>query len=229
MNTIKVDQLQLPTSEIYRAMGSGISSHKASPVLLQKIEQHRLKALTLLECKYACKILTVDGLFESYVLLQDTFRFVCNPKYFQGATQVAVIVLTVGPAVEQEIKRLLIDKFLLDGLILDAYANTALDELFGHIRSQLLQEFSPSKLGYSLCPGCLLPMEDQLTVFSILEKEFLEMGIVLRDSFAMSPEKSCTYLIPIGKNLLMSSNSRYACSICPSHHTCLFSPVGKTK
>lgn len=231
MITVKADELQLLTSDIYRAMGTGISPPKPKASLLQKIEQLRSTALSLLQCQYFCKITTVNEVSKTYVRVEDSFTFACNPQYFKGATKTAVILLTAGFVVEREIKRLLSVGSLLNGFILDAYANAALDELFGHIREQLDKNVSPSKLqlGYSLCPGCLLALADQQKVFSLLQSELMGTGIILRDSFMISPEKSCTYLIPIGENLFMPSTSRYACSVCPSHSTCLFSPVGKTK
>ena len=231
METMSAFQLQLKSSEVYRSMGTGVSTQKINKNLLEKIEQYRPQALELLSCEYTYKIVPINKLTETQVLINNSLSLSCNTRYFQGASEVAIILLTVGPAIENEIKRFVANSFLLDGFILDAYANTALDEFFGFIRSQLEEEQSKSQLqlGYSLSPGCILDVEAQETVFSILETEVQEMSIFLRDSYAMFPGKSCSYCIPIGKNLTMSSQSRYACPICPSHNSCQFSPIGKAK
>ncbi|HHV64939.1 MAG TPA: hypothetical protein GXX46_07700 [Peptococcaceae bacterium] len=231
MKTISSNQLELRAEDIYRAMGTGSSSVKISSNLLQKIKQYRSKAMKLLECTFTWRKLAVTSLTKTHVVLDNSYFFSCNGKYFGGATEVAVILLTVGSQIEQEIKRLYVNTNLLDGLILDAYANSALDEVFGIVRAYLEKEasFFHQKLGYSLSPGCHLPLEDQATVFSILKTESSQMGISLLNTYVMSPGKSCTYLIPIGISLIMPSSTKYACEICASNKFCLFSPLERKK
>ena len=231
MKTISSDQLKLNVSDVYRSMGTGISSTNIHLSLHKQIKQYRPQALKLLSCNYLCKITPIDKHTETHMIINNSFSLRCNTEYFKGATKVALILLTLGSAIEQEIKKLIVNNYLLDGFILDAYANTALDEFFGIIRSQLEKEqyLLGNRLGYSLSPGCILDIEAQGTIFSFLEADAQEMGVFLRDSYVMFPGKSCSYYIPIGKNLTKSTQTRYACSICPSHNSCRFSPVEKAK
>lgn len=227
MTFIDSSYLELTTQDVYRAMGTGLSFQNITPNLMEKINQYNDQARNLIACAYAWKKVTVSEITDSTIILNDSLEITCKPIYFLGATEAAVMLLTVGSAIEQEIKRMYVNTYLLDGLILEAYANIALDELLGFVRADLEKETTPclQKLGYTLSPGSQLAFEDQAVGFSILKNEAEEMGIHLLDSFAMHPGKTVCYFIPIGQSLALPSHTRYSCSICSAHRSCLFSPI----
>jgi hypothetical protein len=223
------NKLLLAEGEIYRAMGAGDSPRRINPQIRRGIAESRRQALDLIQCAYVYQYIPVTAISPTSIQLDHCLEISCSAKFFQGATRVAIAVITVGPDLVQKVTQLFAGGEPLQGMILDAYGTVALDELLGYLRSCLAQDVAPygEKLGYSLSPGCKIALEGQHAVFALLSEETKKIGVSLQDSGAMYPTKSCSYITPVGKELVLPTDSKYVCDICEAHQKCIYSPVAK--
>lgn len=230
MPVLAKNVLPLDPKKVYRAMGAGSGGvNKSSNISLpikQLIEQNREKALELIQYCYTFQFFPVKVIAYDRILLNNTFELVCDAKLFKGASEVALAVISIGPLIEQEVSKLSEKGKLSAGLVLEGYGMAALDELLGFVRAEILGSLPKSgyKLGYSLSPGCChLPLESQIIIFSLLDPG--QIGVQLKASYLAFPAKSCSYIIPVGKELSSPKNSIYICDICEMHNRCTYSPI----
>jgi len=121
-------------------------------------------------------------------------------------------VQTIGPALEEEVKRLQQEGRSLEAFYLDGIGVTALGEVGQAVR-RLAEEEAAKRdwgVGYGLAPGSLLgwPVSGQASLVSLLPLE--EIGVHLNKSGLLVPLKSSSTLIGLGKGY----ESRLVGSVC---------------
>lgn len=142
-------------------------------------------------------------------------------QYFLGATAAALLVCTAGRYFEESVDRLFRSGDYLEALILDAISAIALNQAVGQAREYLAANFSSSRLGYTLNPGChQLRIEVQKTIFRLLRPELI--GVRLTDVLTMSPAKSISAVIPLGEELVYPGQHGEACAICDKYQKCAY-------
>ena len=134
---------------------------------------------------------------ENSVVKFDDFSVssVSLAKYLGGATSVMMFVASIGP----EIDRLIIKYSKLEpsrALILQAIGTERVESLANAFMKELKER------GYKLSPRFSpafgdVPIELQREFFRILKPE--KMGVTLNQSLLMSPSKSITAFIAVGK------------------------------
>lgn len=224
MNYQAWTDLKLTPAEIYRSMGN--QAGEDYPALLPLLEKERKLALKLIRARSGYVILPVEISGKRQVTLDGRFPFTCQTRFFQGASHAVLLIATVGSALEQESTRCFQTGKYTEGLILDACGSAALDEILSMLRQEISRTTNGQgmTLGYTLSPGCqLIPLEEQATVFSLLDFEQLEVG--LTDAFMMMPAKSISAVIPMGTTLKLPNDANYACEICSQQKTCRYKPV----
>jgi len=166
--------------------------------LLTIVQEMRPLALETLNGFYALKVLPITNPSPRIIVIDNTYSFRDDSCSFRDAVAIAFILLTLGKAVEREIKRLYINGFFLEGTILDAYANAALNNLTQHAQRELALKCSELKLKPScrLLPSTDLDQENQRTVHAVLAEEIAAVNVIIEENF-ISPEKTHIYLMPI--------------------------------
>ncbi|MCX6563333.1 MAG: hypothetical protein NTU60_06975 [Candidatus Aminicenantes bacterium] len=115
---------------------------------------------------------------------------------FDKAVQVALGVVTIGPALETEVERAFRDGDPLQGLVLDAFGTEAIVQTFRQVEQRIVDEaldrdlwpskrFSPGYKGW--------PLEEQRFLFSRVDAAAI--GVKLNDSCMMIPRKSNSFRI----------------------------------
>ncbi|GAB6152664.1 vitamin B12 dependent-methionine synthase activation domain-containing protein [Desulfosporosinus burensis] len=233
MESIVWNNLNLVTSEIYRRIGMPDADSKRSQNFKPVIEQMRLKALGLVEarCIYDYVPVSVSGTGE--ILLANKYPVNAATSFFEGAHEVMIAIQTIGFRLEEESARLFEEGEMLDGMVLDGCGTVALDEALELLRDKVVKQVLARGLqtGYNLCPGGFqIPLEAQKTLFTLLDGG--EIGVTLGEAMLMSPVKSHTLVIPVGKQLTKPNlSSAITCEMCAEQQNCAHSRLkfGKCK
>jgi hypothetical protein len=126
--------------------------------------------------------------------------------YFKEAEEVALAVCTIGSKLPAVVKEFMNKGQLVDGTLLDAIGSIAADALADKINEEInevaLKKSLETTLRYS--PGyCTWPLTGQSLIFERLATD--EIGVTLTDSFLMTPVKSVSFAVNIGKDVKNSS------------------------
>lgn len=233
MQYIKWDNLELDTDEIYRRIGMPDADSKRSQKLMPTIEEMRIKALELIEvqCIYEYVPVSISGPKE--ILLANKYPVEALTSFFEGAEEALIAIQTIGLPLEKEILRLFDVVQMFNGLALDGCGTVALDEALELLRAMVVKQVLARGLqtGHNLCPGCYqIPLDAQKVLFSLLDGE--KIGITLGKAMLMTPMKSHTIVIPVGKKLGKPNlSSDITCEVCAEQQNCAHSRLkfGKSK
>lgn len=222
MTVMTWEALELKPEEIFRAMGYGGVKKEINSTVQEVTENMRAQAQKLIKAQCIYELVPVKIMGTNQILLDGRFTLPCVDKFFQGATHAAVGVTTAGPNLEEEVTRLFNTGEALEGVVLDAYGTTAVDEVRGLVRKEIFAKVSADgmTIGYNVSPGShKVPMEGQKAIFSLVDSGTI--GVRLTDSFLMSPVKSSSFIVPVGQNLAMPFESFCTtCDYCSGRTTC---------
>jgi len=139
------------------------------------------------------------GAFLEPVSLHTIIDYAQTNKHpiFQDAGKVALCVCTIGPNLEQEVKKLMADGDMMRSLILDAFGSEAVEEVA--IQSDIFLAEKARKM--SLWPSKRFSpgykqwkLEEQQFIFDILPSQ--NIGVKLHEeSWMMIPRKSVSFRI----------------------------------
>ncbi|MDQ7096338.1 vitamin B12 dependent methionine synthase [Desulfosporosinus sp. PR] len=214
--------LTLDIPEIYRRIGMPDADSERSRSFRSVIEKVRLQALEFIDarCIFAYFPVKISGREE--ILLDNRFPVKAAGSFFEGAEEVMVAVQTIGPQLLEESARLFQDGEMLEGMILDGCGTVAVDEVLELIRGLAIERASGQGLqtGYNLCPGGRqVPLEVQKTIFQLLDGS--QIGVTLTETLLMSPVKSHSLMIPLGRCLSKPNSScAITCEMCSGQYTC---------
>lgn len=133
-------------------------------------------------------------------------------KQIKGATRIAVFACTAGPALELWSKELLYGEDPVKGYMINTLASLTVDAGMDVIQNDLEEDMKRNQLALSnrFSPGyCGWPLSDNQILFSLLPPGFC--GIQLNDSSFMTPVKSVSGIIGIGKEVRQEG---YPCDYC---------------
>jgi hypothetical protein len=144
----------------------------------------------------------------------QTGRIIC--KQLKGAEIFAFFVGTAGPGPEELSRSLLREGRYLEGYVADlvasAIAESVAEQIHGHIAKEAAARGLKFTNRYS--PGyCDWGVGDQQGLFSLFPPGFC--GITLSASSLMSPIKSASGVVGIGKSVLYRE---YTCELCSMTH-----------
>jgi hypothetical protein len=147
-------------------------------------------------------------------------RQVCG--YIKESTLAALFLCTAGEYFTRMTNTLNEQGDIMEAYILDAIGSITVENAMEKIQDNLRQSFLSSQLKISnrYSPGyCNWPLTDQKSLFELIGDN--PSGITLSDSCLMTPRKSVSGIIGIGKNL---KHQEYGCKIC-SNATCIYRKV----
>jgi hypothetical protein len=113
-----------------------------------------------------------------------------------GAVEVAILAVTIGLALEQEVSNLFIKNKADLGMLLDAAGTTAVNFTYNTIYNIISQQAAPAGLiaGSRISPGyddCPLTLQPEILSLS----EGADIGLNLTDTKQLVPRKSITAII----------------------------------
>ncbi len=140
-------------------------------------------------------------------------------NYIKEAKQIALFVCTASESFTTLSNELNEKGDIMEAYIVDAIGSLTVENAMDRIQEQL--KISMNKSGWEISnrysPGyCNWPLSDQKNLFEIIGNNPIEISI--NGSCLMTPRKSISGIIGIGKNL---KRHEYGCKICTNAH-CIY-------
>ena len=211
---IPIDILKVQKSEIESNLGY---SKNTIPLFFSEMIDSVLNKIDeLCEIKAGYRVVNVskhlekkDGLIVEKIFFQLD-KIVTSQ--LRNSTQAALFLCTIGDKMEKWSKQLLIDGDPAKSFIVDSVASTVVETVTDLLHDYIGQRMSENGLSITnrYSPGyCNWPVSEQQLFFSLLPKDFC--GVMLNESSLMSPVKSVSGIIGIGKEV---KYKEYICDRC---------------
>jgi hypothetical protein len=131
---------------------------------------------------------------------------------FENATHAAIFVGTIGPQIERYAGRFMKSGEVFQGYLFDLFGSEAAEHAAEFVHTRVIEYANDLGLGsgnrYS--PGyCGWDVSAQKDLFSLLPQSFC--GVNVTDSSMMTPVKSVSGIIPVGKEIV---SRPYSCAVC---------------
>ena len=129
-----------------------------------------------------------------------------------GAKTGLFFLCTIGNNIEKKSRELSLSGDFLEGYIFDVIGSVVVEAAINKIVSIIEVDFKMSgeNLTNRYCPGyCGWKLEEQIKILSLFKDNYC--NITLSDSFLMSPVKSVSGLIGVGKNM---KKGLHECQLC---------------
>lgn len=142
--------------------------------------------------------------------------------YIKEATQVALFLCTAGEDFTRMTTQLNEQGDIMEAYILDAIGSLTVEKTMDKIQASLKSEAQKQdvKISNRYSPGyCNWSLSDQKALFELIGEN--PTGIELSDSCLMTPRKSISGVVGIGKHL---KHHKYGCEIC-SNSSCIYRKI----
>jgi len=225
MPVIRDIPLSLKTREVLRREGL-----RGTSEVRPEIENLILELLTdvkkahLLEPAMAYEYYPVTEMGPSQVSLEGdkAIHGPLLPAIFPEAKELAVVVCTIGPKLEEQVTDYFNRSEPLRGMLLDGLGSTAVDMLdqeacrfiTSEASSRGYQASSPVNPGM---PG--LPITEQWNLLGLVNTH--EIGVSLTSAGIMVPRKSTSMVIGVGPQMTRWTKAE-VCARCSLRETCLY-------
>ena len=133
----------------------------------------------------------------------------------KGASYLVLGVVTVGSTLENNVSELFARGEYPRAIALDAVGTVAIEALSKYVRNLICQEAKDRNLQITryFSPGYGdWDISQQKDIFKIIPTN--KIGVSLTESCMILPRKSLSWIIGIGKGVIISSEERDACKIC---------------
>ena len=197
--------LDIQDKDVVEYLRRGKGSKRSKPKPLSEEYQH---LIGIMKTK-AQSMLDPKGLYELFDI-----REVPSRDCFLEADQIAFAVVTIGDKLPNETSKLMKEGKLVDGVILDAIGSAAAETVANLINDEINNVVTELKLQYSerFSPGyCQWDVKDQQIIFNRLPAETI--GVALTPAFLMTPIKSISFAVNVGKEIL-ASRWENRCKFC---------------
>lgn len=147
-------------------------------------------------------------------------RQVCG--YIRESTQIALFLCTAGEDFTRMTNQLNEQGDIMEAYILDAIGSLTVENAMDKIQEQLKLEMTANgmKISNRYSPGyCNWHLSDQKPLFELIGEN--STNIQLSDSCLMTPRKSVSGIIGIGKHL---KHHQYGCAVC-NNTTCIYRKI----
>lgn len=214
-----ITDIHPPLSVEHVLRGQGIDPSRARPRLVAAAESVLDEARSLLDPVAMYTILPVRDFYHQTIVLDGgaTFEGPLVARALAGATEVALLVCTIGPALEEQAGAL----FATDsvrGMALDGAGNAAVGEVARLIVSKICDEALARGLGTGMYanPGQEgWPIEQQRVFFDLVPAQ--EIGVQLTKSCLMLPRKSVSIIVGLGPEMRPDA---VVCDFCSKRERC---------
>ncbi len=212
--------LELETSRILELLGGTTLKEER---YLQVIQGMIHRARGLLEPVILYDLFSVEEIHPGEVVLKEArLRSKGLAKLWVQAREIALILCTIGPALDEQVSAYFIASDPLGGLVLDAIGTAALEEL-AEEACRLIAEIAKEKgweASAPLSPGNLdWDLEEQRVFFALLPAEGI--GLRLKESYQMTPLKSLSLAMGLGEEVLPSIEES-PCAYCSLGGRCRY-------
>lgn len=215
--------LALSIEQVLRRQGVGEHLHLRPKVigLLHELLDS-VNELHLLEPAIAYESQLITEIRHDGLCLKDgtVFHGKLIPSVLRSAKELAIVVCTIGPRLEERVTDYFGRNEPLRGLLLDGIGSAAVDSL-GQEACQLMRCEASSR-GYEasspLSPGMHgLPLSQQWQLFQLVLAE--QIGVHLTTSGMISPRKSISMFIGMGPDMPTWTQAE-VCDHCNLKETC---------
>src|SRR5680860_347821 len=133
----------------------------------------------------------------------------------KGVSYLVFGVATIGSSLENKVFELFSQGEYPRAIALDAVGTVAVEALSKYVRNLICQEVKVRNLQITrhFSPGYNdWNINQQKDIFKIIPAD--KIGVSLTESCMMVPQKSLSWIIGIGKNIIISSKNDHSCQIC---------------
>lgn len=226
MPIIRNIKLTLDLEQVLRRQGMGHPRSTLKPRIKIVVQEllDTIKNSQLLEPAIAYQMHTITEMHQDRVKLSEG-KFLLGsfiPSTLPSAKELAIVVCTIGPRLEEKAARFFRQNEPLRGLLLDGVGSAAVDSLSEEACQIVTQEVSAH--GYQasspISPGMPgLDISEQKNLFDLVPAE--EIGVYLTSAQIMAPIKSISMVIGIGTKMATWAKAEM-CQRCPLKKTCRY-------
>jgi hypothetical protein len=176
-------EIEIPRDRAYRLLG-----------MHRKKREPMESVLSNFDHEYS----TAGGLVEARAVSITSPSGINGSAHFAADVPIALVVCTIGSALENRVTELAGEGRVAGAMLLDAIGSAAVEEVADRCNGRICDEALRS--GHDPAPrvspgyGCW-ELEDQVWLFRELAPA--EIGVSLGDRFMMSPRKSISYAVPL--------------------------------
>lgn len=178
-----------PEEEVLRLLGYRARTMRLEPPMREVLAEARGAALPLLAARVVVRWIDDPSAFG-------------EPGLFARVERLALGVATLGPALEEAAEaRVAAGEWTL-GLVLDAYGSAAVEAAVVEANAKICEEAERRGLvaGRRVSPGyARWPLEQQEALFAMFGGA--PAGVALTEAFVMTPRKSVSFGVPLGRDL----------------------------
>ncbi|MBN2026626.1 MAG: hypothetical protein JW854_07710 [Actinobacteria bacterium] len=215
--------LEIREDELLSRQGMGEHSGRRAGMRERVLELlHEVEGSGLLQPSMVFEIYPVARMEDEVLELEGgaTLRGRLLPAALEGARELALLVCTIGPGVEEESTACFSRNKSLRGLLMDGIGSAAVDALARQCCLIIMERASTR--GYEtsgpLSPGMPgFPLSEQRPLFELVPAA--EIGVSLMESGIMSPRKSESLVIGMGPEMATWTREEL-CAHCPLRQTC---------
>ncbi len=200
--------------------GQGIPPSQASPPVVAVAQEVLEEAQSLLAPAALYTLLPVRAVEHEQILLDGgaVFAGPLAARALAGAAELAVVVCTIGSALEERSAALFAAGQPLQGLAMDGAGTAAVGQLAGKVGVRICDEATARGLsvGMRASPGQEgWPITQQRALFDLLPAETI--GVRLTDSCLMLPRKSVSFVFGLGPDIRADA---VPCDFCSKRERC---------
>lgn len=217
-------KLDLDKEEILRYQGYSRKKVKEPNQNILRITEEEInRGYSLFKPQGIYSLIKIKGFaLEGRINLESglIFRFAKSIiKQLKGASHLLVGVVTIGDLLEKKVSELFSHGEFPQALALDAVGTVAVEDFSRKVRKLARQEvieqsfktsrhFSPGYSGWEV--------SQQEIVFKSIPSD--NIGVRLSKGFMMLPQKSLSWVIGAGKEIIVSSEEENKCKDCQSKY-----------
>jgi hypothetical protein len=217
-------KLDLDKEEILRYQGYSRKKVKEPNQNILRITEEEInRGYSLFKPQGIYSLIKIKGFaLEGRINLESglIFRFAKSIiKQLKGASHLLVGVVTIGDLLEKKVSELFSHGEFPQALALDAVGTVAVEDFSRKVRKLARQEvieqgfktsrhFSPGYSGWEV--------SQQEIVFKSIPSD--NIGVSLSKGFMMLPQKSLSWVIGAGKEIIVSSEEENKCKDCQSKY-----------
>jgi hypothetical protein len=215
-----ITDLPLSLDESHILRGQGIDPDRARPEVVTAARDVLAKARGLFAPAAMLTTLTVRDFQHHQVTLEGgvIFEGPLVARALAGATDVAVVVCTVGSALDEQVDVLFAAGEPVQALALDGAGTAAVGEVSRLVGERVcdLAAAQGAKIGIWASPGQEgWSIYQQRVVFGLLEAETI--GVQLTSNCLMVPRKSVSFVVGMGPEMRADG---VACDLCSKRGRC---------
>ncbi len=221
MKIIKNIKIKIDEEEVLRYQGyHHFKVKKNNEIIIQITREEIKQGYKLSKPQGIYSLLKINEIFFSKrrVDLENNISLYFNNSvidFLKGTDYLVFGVVTIGNSLEDKISEFFTNKEYSRGLALDAVGTVAVRYLSRHVRSIICKEAKEQNLQTTkhFTPGTAeWDISQQKNIFEIIPAD--KIGVRLTESYMMIPKKSLSWVIGIGKEIIITSKENDSCKIC---------------